>query len=406
MPTYIRIFFYSFLFAPFYAYLISNELLLVPYYVLGSTSLILLLFLVTQKKIHIPSYIYPLILFAVYYSVWDFFNGRFEQFGMIKLLFKNYPLHIVAVLLIIENIKFDKIFIKNILNGLSILLVLSFIFTLIQVFIDPNYFTTEAANSFELSSFSYQIRNTAIWGYLSPLDVGLSFLPILAIILGYTKSNKLIFKFFIFLTIGTVVAILTNSRWILVNMLIIFFPLIFTLKGKKIKTALITVLSLIVVIVTINNIFNFLGFDFTTYLEGRILNKSSQSRFLAIELFEEFFPRKPIFGTGVRVETELNRALAGRSSQIHVGYLSNLYEFGIVGSTFLFLFWFMLFRSLYKNAKVHKQNFLIYGFACFLLANLTLVEYSIFHIGLLYIIIFDRFYFNNISNNPLRGVNK
>jgi len=406
MPTYIRIYFYSFLIAPFYAYLISNELLLVPYYVLGSIALILCLFLITQKKVKIPSYLYPLFLFALYYSVWDFFNGRFEQFGIIKLLFKNYPLHMLAILLIIENIKFDKIFIKNLLNGLSILLVLSFIFTLIQVFIDPNYFTTEAANSFDISSLSYQIRNTAIWGYLSPLDVGLSFLPILTIILGYSDSNKLKFKFFIFLSIGTVVAILTNSRWIIVNILIIIFPILFTLKRKKIKTTLITVLSLIIVIVTINNVFNFLGFDFTTYLEGRIFNKSAQSRFLAIELFEEFFPRKPIFGTGVRVDLELSRALAGRSSQIHVGYLSSLYEFGIVGSTFLFLFWFMLFRTLYKNAKVHNQNFLMFGFVCFLLANLTLVEYSIFHIGLLFIIIFDRYYFYNFSHNPLPGENK
>jgi len=121
MPNYIRIFFYSFLVAPFYAYLISNELLLVPYYVLGSIALILCLFLITQKKVKIPSYLYPLFLFAIYYSVWDFFNGRFEQFGIIKLLFKNYPLHIFAFLLIIENVRFDKIFINNLLMDLKYL---------------------------------------------------------------------------------------------------------------------------------------------------------------------------------------------------------------------------------------------------------------------------------------------
>ena len=392
MPTYIRIYFYSFLLAPFYAYLISNELLLVPYYFLGSISMILFLFLFTQKKIHIPPYIYPLILFAAYYSIWDFFNGRYEQFGIIKLIFKNYPLHILAVLLIIENINFDKKFIKNLLTGFKILIILSFIFTLIQVIYNPFFFTTEQASAFDLAYEVFDIRNTSIWAFLSPLDVGLSFLPMLAIVLGYTIDRKMYKQFLFFLGIGALVAVFTNSRWTILNMMVLLLPLLFLIKGKRIKTFLITGLGLIIVITIVNNLFSFLGFDLSAYFEGRILSNTAESRLLAIDLFKEFFPKNPFFGSGIRVDLDLSRALAGRSSQIHVGYLSSLYEFGLVGSIFLFSFWLQLFRRLFNNSKIHKQYFLIFGFACFLLSNLTLVEYSIFHIGLLLIIIFDRFY--------------
>jgi len=252
---------------------------------------------------------------------------------------------------------------------------------------------------YDFGSAEFNIRNTSIWSYLSPLDVGISFLPILAILVGYYFYRRKLFQVFLFLTMGGVVAVFTNSRWTILNLILIIFPLLFGIRKKRVKTTFITVFSIFIIGFTINNFFNFLGFDFTTYLEGRILSKSSLSRFLAIELFQEFFPKSPIFGTGVRVDLELSRALAGRSSQIHVGYLSSLYEFGIIGSSFLFLFWFMLFRTLYKNAKVHNQNFLMFGFACFLLANLTLVEYSIFHIGLLFIIIFDRFYLSTSKSD-------
>lgn len=399
MKPIVKLFFYSFLIAPFYAYWITQELQLIPYYVLGSIALILFLFLLTQQKIHVPFYIYPLFLFAIYYSVWDFFNGRFEQFGIIKLLFKNYPLHILAVLLIIENIKFDKIFINNLLNGFKILVVISLIFTFIQVIFNPLFFNTVQTSFIEFAETSYKIRNTSIWSYLSPLDVGLSFLPILAILVGYYFYNRKLFQAFIFITMGGIVAVFTNSRWSILNLVLIIFPMLFSIRKKRIKTTFITIFSIFIIGFTINNFFNFLGFDFTTYLEGRILSKSSLSRILAIELFKEFFPKSPIFGTGIRVDLELSRALAGKSSQIHIGYLSSLYEFGIVGSVFLFSFWLLLLRTLYRNAKIHKQNFLMFGFACFLFANLTLVEYSIFHIGILLLIIFDRYYLSITTSN-------
>src|ERR1035438_8294985 len=91
--------YYGLLFvSPLVAFFIQKYLVLLPYYLLGTVAVILAIFLAIQKSLRIPKYIYPLILFFIYSSAWDFFNGRYEQFGIIKLIFKNYSLHTIAIL--------------------------------------------------------------------------------------------------------------------------------------------------------------------------------------------------------------------------------------------------------------------------------------------------------------------
>ncbi len=68
-------------------------------------------------------------------------------------------------------------------------------------------------------------------------------------------------------------------------------------------------------------------------------------------MFTEFFPNKPFFGTGIHVGEDLLRAIGGRSSQMHVGYLSHLYEYGIVGSILLFYFLYLVFRKFKRDSR-------------------------------------------------------
>ena len=80
------------------------------------------------------------------------------------------------------------------------------------------------------------------------------------------------------------------------------------------------------------------------------------------------------------------------SSQIHVGYLCGLVYFGIIGAFFLFGFWFQLTKHLYKNAKRTKYWGAFFAFLVFLSANLSLVKFHVFFYGILFALIFDKYY--------------
>jgi len=86
------------------------------------------------------------------------------------------------------------------------------------------------------------------------------------------------------------------------------------------------------------------------------------------------------------------------SSQIHVGYLSHLVSFGIVGSFFMFGFWFLLAKKLYKSAKYTKYWGSFFAFLIYLWAQTTLVYYSIFFYGLIFAFVFDKYVKDNYSN--------
>jgi len=126
------------------------------------------------------------------------------------------------------------------------------------------------------------------------------------------------------------------------------------------------------------------------YIAERLLANTASTRFLAFELFAKYFPENPFFGTGEHVTAELARSLQGRSSQIHVGYLSHLFEFGIFGSILLFSFWFYIAKRLFKTSRRFNYYGTFLGFLCFLVANLTLVKYSIFEYGIILSLLFNK----------------
>jgi hypothetical protein len=87
---------------------------------------------------------------------------------------------------------------------------------------------------------------------------------------------------------------------------------------------------------------------------------------------------------------EVLNLLKGRSSQLHVGYLASLYTFGIVGSLFLFSYWVTLTTDMFRTAK--KSGFYagFYAMLTFLVANLTLVSFTIHYYGLILSLLLTR----------------
>jgi hypothetical protein len=214
----------------------------------------------------------------------------------------------------------------------------------------------------------------------------MSFIPLLALVISQSILKKDRFLYF-WIVFGGIVAFINNSRWVQLNFLVITYLLIIYRKISwrnyvLVLTSFFVILYLVLLIG---------GFNIELYLKERLFNETALSRFLAWEMFERFFPSNPFFGTGQRLTDELVRALEHRSSQIHVGYLSHLFEYGLVGSILAFWFWSVITRRFLNGARLSQDYGPLLAFICFLVTNLTLVDYSIFRYGLIFAFIFNKY---------------
>ncbi|MCR4417187.1 MAG: hypothetical protein NUV92_05525 [Ignavibacteria bacterium] len=358
---------------------------------------IFLLFFNRFLDIRIPKYLYLLIFYIIYILFWSFSNGTFEKKGIFFSEFRE-QLAIFFILLIIYNINFSDIFIKYSLKIIKLTIIIAFLASLYQFF-DPSFLDASPLYKFryfekptiDLSS-PYEFRRLSIFGYTDLNDLGLSFLPLLAIYLGYFAQKKK--NNYIIYAMGLVTAALSNTRYIIVGafLLIIIFWISNRLSlSGYIKNIFIFLLLLIFTGV----ILKFIGYDLIDWFSVRLFaEKSIQSttRFGALENFIRFFPKTPIFGTGVHLTAEIALASAAvGSSQIHVGYLSHLVSYGIIGSFFLFGFWFFILKDLYRTAKLTNYWGSFFAFLVFIWANFTLVMYSIYFYGLIFALIFNKY---------------
>jgi len=362
-------------------------------------TLLYLAYLFSGVKFKYPKYILPLILLVIYYFIWDMVNGELIALrsGIISYLFSNIWLHTVFFLILVANTDFDDAFIKTILLIFKGTIIIAFVVSIIQLF-NPLFLIPLEYRIASLYLNQYEIRLPSMFGYLSPREVGTSFIPIISILIGYYIYRKSSLNI-AWLFMAGLVFFANKSRWIYLNFVVILFqfPVVYGIHLKKIyRVILIGSVFLIVLIFVMQST----GFDFEVFIQERLLSESSSTRFLAFEMFREFFPQNPFFGTGIHVDENLARAIGGRSSQIHVGYLSHLYEYGIIGSMLLFSFWFMILKKFYLTASKKEYYGSLFAFIAFLVANLTLVDYSIYFYGLLFAFIFDKY----IDDQPIENL--
>ena len=116
--------------------------------------------------------------------------------------------------------------------------------------------------------------------------------------------------------------------------------------------------------------------------EGGMLHGSAGTRLLAFEIFGKVFPQHPLFGKGKFFraggtnDIELQQLLGGRSYQIHVGYLSLLYYYGIIGGGFYLLFMISLAKKLYRDAKLTNMWAPFLCWLMYVVNNMTDVMFS------------------------------
>jgi hypothetical protein len=385
-----KYYFLSLAFIPFLEYFFITYLNRSFLLLYGSAgTLLFLLMLFSKDRLRYPLYLFPLILLVVYYFVWDLFNGYYHSFesGLLAYIYSNLWIHTLTFLIIVENTRFDEKFIRIIIQIFKVTILLSFIVSFVQFFIDPLFYMPDKLKIFWALQDQYEIRLNSIFTYDS--SVGSSLIPIVSILIGYTlyRNERLNTAW---LLLAGFVFFVNKSRYVYLNFLIILmqYPVI---RGIEINKAFRVLLISVIFLPLLHLAFSFTGFDLNEFVNERLLSTSALTRFLAFEMFAEFFPKNPWFGTGLRLDDDLVRAIGGRSSQIHVGYLSHLYQFGIVGTFFLLGFLFMILNKMYSTFFYTRYSGSMFAVLCVAVTNLTGVDFSFYHYGLLFAFIFEKY---------------
>lgn len=415
MKTKLFVYLYLILliFSPFVGYFSIKVLLNGPMNVFSAlTILLFLIFLfevfITKKKIRVPKYLWYYIAFSLYKIFSDvILVGKTIN---IKYLYSDYMITFALVIIMVENISLTKKNMKVLTFVMVVVVLAAFVTILLQQFYAPDFFiNTSNITAFDFANMSNvdQQRLSSIYSWIGLLEVGFSFLPMLAILVDRALSNKKS-QLWGWLMVGLVYSFLTRARWLMLNyLLILLIPFLFY--RKNFKKIILNIIGISFVVVIALSVSDYFGAPVYGIIENRILEKShggleqgsASTRILAFYVFGQLYPGHPIFGKGdfhtfnktTDKDFALARALGGRSSQIHVGYLSLLYYYGIAGGLLFLLSLYYLMKRLYRRAKFTKHWASYIGILGFVLANFTLVNFSLFHAGLIIAIVFDRYYF-------------
>jgi hypothetical protein len=209
------------------------------------------------------------------------------------------------------------------------------------------------------------------------------------------------------LLIGALTAFFNKSRYVMLNfgIILILYPIYKGFNvGKIFKYAAIAILI---------SVLSYYGLKSTGYKVDRVINErilekgahglahsNAGTRILAFKVFAELFPKNPFFGKGYihsfgkegSSDYDLVRALAQRSSQIHVGYLSLFYYYGLVGGILYVSFLILLTKKLYNDAKFTGYWGPFIGWTMFLVTNLIGVSLDIFRMGIVLVLVVNQYY--------------
>ncbi len=401
---YTYFYFILILFSPILSFFTFKNFLISSQYYMGVIlSLLGIILLLSNKKIIIPKYAWLLLIYIFYRLIWSFNTNEFEE-RTYRVILKNQFIHTFFGILVIENISLSTIYIKKTLKIIKYTVIIAATTSVIQVinptFLDSTYlWLSDPSFSFQIDI--YEFRRMSIFGYIDMNEIGLSYIPLLSVLIGVFLLYRQKSIYF-FMLLGGLSAFLTNTRYIMIAFIIISFQVIISQKNKIFGIIKYLFIALFVGIFLVQ-FFHLLGYNFEEWFNRRLLAEGSlkeTTRYKGWINFLYFFPKNLYFGTGGMTEAIKNASISIGSSQIHVGYLSHLVYFGLVGSFILFSFWYLLAKSLYTTAVKTKYWGSFYAFITFLWANFTLVTFHLFFYGLLIALLFDKYFrdFKNLNN--------
>lgn len=383
---------------------------------------ILVLFYSSKNNpIKFPKYLLFLLLFLLYqyYSTFYILDREFKMLYLVS----NDLVGSIFLLFIVENIQINKLFFDRVFKISKVIIVAAIIVIFIQQTFNPHFLmrpgTTDILDKFK----GNEMRLHSIYSWVGDLSNGFSFVPVFLIIVETLNKKKKHKKVLIWILFGIIFAVLTRARWALVNAFMVFFVVIIT-QQEKFKAFLKYLFIIPSILIMGYFTMEVVGIDAEGIVKERILetdkknvqNSSAGTRLLAVYAFNKFYWKNAIFGKGNikygmggtnKQDYQLKKFLAGRSSQIHVGYLSLFYIYGLIGGLFFLMFLYTFTRKFYRDAKKTKYWAPFFGILGLTLANITLVYLSFFEFGLVFAVIANKFYVNQyekrLALNPVNS---
>jgi len=356
-----------------------------------------------QGRISVPSFVIVLFFYVIYRFIWTFFNGAFAQYGIITL-FHLKALQFLLVALIVMNTDFGEEYIGYTVKIFKITCIIAVTVSIVQVFV-PGFLVPEGAGSFHRIGTIYTERRPSFFVYEEGNSIGLTFLPLFSLLLSYQILKR--HSVLLYVCLAGIVAVLSNARYIMIGYFLVLGQLFFY-RGRNLFKRTFYLFATIVVLIGILEI---IGYDFGSFYKERLFKEGSiteTTRYVALLAFLEYFPDNPVFGEGIRLTREhipmLRDMILGFSSyEIHVGYLSHLVSYGIVGSFLFFSGLYLMVKHLAINAKQTGFYGSLFGFLVYIWSQFTFVQFSLFYYGIIYCFIFDRYYSSQVHSPAEQG---
>ncbi len=417
-PVLIQAYFFLFAIIPIVGFITDKSLGYSPHQLFNILGLgILYLLFFENGLIRFPLYVVPLLLFLVFTFLSDIYIVNREiDFSYIR---NNRYLGGIIVLLILENISFSKNFKSYLWKGSIFIIMLAIVTIILQQLFDASFFTRDLGDVNAIRED--RLSSIYTWNDAGPMSLGLCFFPILAVMIGeiLKDTGKINFQVLSYLVLGLIVAVLNRARISLVFVFTIFLliPIYQTVNVKNILKYILIFLVFIIVSVSSMKV---IGFDVNHYVNERVLEKSeggllhgdAGNRVFAFKVFAMLFPRSPVVGAGKKhtfdssgtKDIALERIIKNRTSQIHVGYLSLLYYYGVLGGGFYILFLMFFTIRLFNRAKLMGYWGPFVGWLMYLLNNWTDVYLYFDIVGIVVILCFEKYYYDSYVQENERAV--
>ncbi len=362
------------------------------------------LYFVTSTKKRLPNYLLWLIAFALYHVASSFINNTIPATdSKVYWLLTDFQIFACALLIVVENVDFEEEFIILMNRNILLIVILSFIVSIIQIK-DPTFFFNTMIDM-TLYVGEGDIRIVSIYSWVDPNSGGVTFPILIAILLNfYTTKSK---AFPLIILCGIIVSFLSKARYTMISTIIAFSQIFLNRKQsfqKLISLILVFAVSIYLIVFAAGEF----GFNIQEVISNRILEKESEmgsakARITSYEVFMQKFPENPLLGVGPETRQDV-LDLLGDIPAIHVGYLSYLYFYGITGCFFLFLAFYYLFKDAWFVGKKFGFWGGFYGLLSFAVANLTFVYFNFSEMGIVLIIIYQRFYKSKYSSVNNDGI--
>ncbi len=394
-----RLYIYSLFLSPFVPLFVN---FIMAYYLFSLLSIAVAIGLIIErgKVLVIPKYFYWVAFYCIFLYLLSFQTGRTfvlsEPSTIFVLLFDYYQINVLSIILIISNLDFDDEFISKLDLCIRYTIIASIIVTVIQIF-RPEFFNPRVESLDDINGLEVNIiRRSSLFGLFDSNGVGFTFLPLVSVFFAHNllrleEEDRVLQRLWIFGILSMLIVFFTNSRYVIFGFVLLLAQFVILTK-LRVVDYLVGAVKLLILLFVLYNILGLVGYSFDTYLEDRLMNEdSTNSRLEAGDVFVDLFPKYWLWGNGGQVSNEIIEATGGLKS-IHVGYLFHLVLYGVVGSFFLFGFWFLILHRSYRVARDTRYWGTFFAFVFFLWANISLSRFSIFSPGLIVALVYLKYY--------------